>query len=235
MPSTKFTQPRNGDVFPENTPLVVTIASTNFKTGVFTNETSTFLAAPQQLDPTDGTILGHYHIVIEALTSFGQTATTDPRIFTFSKEVPEDLIASTPITQGLPPGFYRMTATAHAANHQPVLVSVMQHGFLNDVVYVRPVTFSEQSHSKFMKTQFSVVPQNKRSIVRSVESRDSVLEPRRTSTTWTHADLRATKWRNASLVRRQAQTSLVLNQASLSLSFANDGNNPPQPCKFLSQ
>jgi len=155
MPSTKFTQPRNGDVFTEETPLVVTIASKNFKTGVFANATSNFLAAPQQLDPTDGTILGHYHIVIEALTSFGQTSLTDPTRFTFSKELPEDLVSTTPITLGLPPGFYRITATAHAANHQPVIVPVVQHGLLNDVVYVRPVTpvaLSENFHSKFMKS-----------------------------------------------------------------------------------
>jgi hypothetical protein len=144
MPSTKFTQPRNGDVFTEDTPLVVTIASKNFKTGVFANETSKFLAAPQQLDPTDGTILGHYHIVIEALTSFGQTSSTDPRTFAFSKELPEDLVSTTPITQGLAPGFYRITATAHAANHQPVLVPVVQRGLLNDVVYVRLVALSEK-------------------------------------------------------------------------------------------
>ena len=39
------------------------------------------------------------------------------------------------VTDGLPAGTYRLGSINAAANHQPALVAVAQHGLLDDVVY----------------------------------------------------------------------------------------------------
>lgn len=39
------------------------------------------------------------------------------------------------VTGGLPAGVYRMGSINSAANHQPVIVAVAQHGALDDMVY----------------------------------------------------------------------------------------------------
>ena len=43
-------------------------------------------------------------------------------------------ILSTEVTGGLPEGTYKLSTINSAANHQPVLVAVAQHGSLDDVV-----------------------------------------------------------------------------------------------------
>ena len=45
-------------------------------------------------------------------------------------------ILSTDVTGGLPAGSYRMSSINAAANHQPVLGAVAQHGTFDDWVYV---------------------------------------------------------------------------------------------------
>ena len=40
------------------------------------------------------------------------------------------------VTNGLNPGTYRLCSINTAANHQPVLVPVAQHGSMDDCVYV---------------------------------------------------------------------------------------------------
>lgn len=40
------------------------------------------------------------------------------------------------VTSGLPAGDYRLCSINAAANHQPVIVPVAQHGSLDDCVYV---------------------------------------------------------------------------------------------------
>ncbi|KAF8967741.1 hypothetical protein BDZ97DRAFT_509035 [Flammula alnicola] len=137
MPATRFAQPRNGDVFTADSPITVAFATSNMTTGNVANSQENFLAAPQQLS-SDGFVIGHYHLVVDELDSFGQGSPTDPTKFAFFAEVP----ATTPQSQlSLPQGFYRMTASVHAANHQPVVVGTLIRGSLNDVVYVRTCYF----------------------------------------------------------------------------------------------
>lgn len=136
MPSTRFKEPQNGGVFLENSPISVTLISNNLAIGNAVNPGKSYLAAPQQLN-SDGLVLGHCHIVVDALESFGQQSPTDPSKPVFFTEVGTPMLSSLSTTVTLPAGFYRMTATIHAANHQPVVVPLKQHGSLNDVVYVR--------------------------------------------------------------------------------------------------
>jgi hypothetical protein len=86
-----------------------------------------------------GDIIGHSHVVIQALTSLGQTTPAEPATFAFFKGVNEAAVngvLSVPVTAGLPKGFYKLSTINSAANHQPVLVAIAQHGSLNDAVYV---------------------------------------------------------------------------------------------------
>ncbi|KAJ6490803.1 hypothetical protein C8R47DRAFT_977146 [Mycena vitilis] len=119
----------------------------NLQSGAVVNFTGNFLAAPQQLNSA-GEIIGHYNIVVDELNALDSTTPTDSQQFSFFrtvKDVAASGVISSEVTDGLPEGFYRMTVTTHAANGQPALVPVAQHGSLSDVAYVRfylfPSTF----------------------------------------------------------------------------------------------
>jgi hypothetical protein len=141
MPSAKFVSPANGDTsIKANTAFTVSLALQHIQAGHFTNAQQTYFAAPQKVN-AQGDIIGHTHIVIEALTSLGQTTPTNPQVFAFFKGVDDAADASgqvhVPVAAGLPAGPYRMCTINSAANHQPVLVAVAQHGSVDDCVYVR--------------------------------------------------------------------------------------------------
>jgi hypothetical protein len=138
MPSAKFTIPKNGDTLQENTTFTITMAVANFQTGAFTNADETYFAAPQQLN-AQGLIIGHSHVVVETLTALNQTTPTDPKKFAFFKALnaaATNGVLTADVTAGLPAGFYRLSSINTAANHQPVLVPIAQHGSLDDAVYV---------------------------------------------------------------------------------------------------
>jgi hypothetical protein len=139
MPSAKFTNPKNFDVIPPNQAFTVSLAIQGMETGHFTNAQQTYFAAPQQLNG-QGQIQGHSHVVIEQLDSLTQTTPTDPTKFAFFKGLNDPAnngILTTEVANGLPEGTYKISTINSAANHQPVLVPVAQHGSLDDVVYVR--------------------------------------------------------------------------------------------------
>jgi hypothetical protein len=141
MPSAKFVSPANFDTgLQPNTPFAVTLALAQLHAGAFTNAETNFLAAPQTVDAA-GDVVGHTHIVIEALEALNQTTPTDPTRFAFFKGVDTPAAADGTVTiqvaAGLPAGVYRMSTINTAANHQPVLVAVAQHGWLDDQIYVR--------------------------------------------------------------------------------------------------
>lgn len=125
---------------PENKAFTITMQIKNIKTGNFVNAASNYYSAPQQLDAT-GQIIGHSHFVVEQITGLNQATATDPTKFAFFKGVntPADGngILSVPVTAGLGPGVYRLASINAAANHQPVLAPIAQHGSLDDMVYVR--------------------------------------------------------------------------------------------------
>jgi len=138
MPSSKFTVPKNGDTLQANTPFTITMAVANFQTGAFVNAQQNYFAAPQQLNG-QGQIIGHSHVVVETLTALDQTTPTDPKKFAFFKGLnaaAANGVLTADVTSGLPAGVYKLSSINTAANHQPVLVPIAQHGSLDDAVYV---------------------------------------------------------------------------------------------------
>ena len=137
MPASKFVFPANGATVAANTNFTVKMAISNLETGHFTNPDTTFHMAPQQVN-AQGNIIGHSHIVIEQLSSLDQTTPTDPNKFAFFKGLNAPAangVLSASVDQGLPAGAYRLASINAAANHQPVLVAIAQHGSLDDMVY----------------------------------------------------------------------------------------------------
>jgi len=138
MPSAKFQTPKNGDTIKAYTAFTIALAVQNFQADASVNEKRNYFAAPQQLNG-QGQIIGHSHVVIEQLTSLDQTTPTNPTQFAFftglSAATQNGLLTAN-VTAGLPAGFYKISSINTAANHQPVLVPIAQHGSLDDVSYV---------------------------------------------------------------------------------------------------
>ncbi|KAI0668654.1 hypothetical protein C8Q78DRAFT_236256 [Trametes maxima] len=135
MPSSKFVNPKNGATIPANQDFTIQMAIQHLETGHFTNAQENFFAAPQVVNG-GGDIQGHSHVVIEQLTSLDQTTPTDPNKFAFFKglnDAAQGGVLSVTVTGGLPAGVYRLASINSAANHQPVLVSIAQHGSLDDM------------------------------------------------------------------------------------------------------
>jgi hypothetical protein len=108
------------------------------QTGQFTNAQASYFSAPQQLN-AQGQIIGHSHVVIEQLSALDQTTPTDPTKFAFFKGLNAAAVGgvlTADVTGGLKSGFYKLSSINSAANHQPVVVPVAQHGSLDDAVYV---------------------------------------------------------------------------------------------------
>jgi hypothetical protein len=130
MPSAKFTFPPNGGQVVKNTVFTIAMNINNLASRQFVNADLNYFAAPQQLNSA-GQILGHSHVVVETLTSATQTTPTNPKNFAFFKglnaaAVNRQLTAD--VTACLPAGSYKLSSINTAANHQPILVPVAQHG-----------------------------------------------------------------------------------------------------------
>lgn len=137
MPSAKFAFPKNGDTIQENTAFTITMNIANMQTGAFVNAEENYFSAPQQLN-AQGQIVGHSHVVVEQLSALDQTTPTDPRKFAFFKGLNAAAVngaLTADVTAGLPAGVYKLSSINTAANHQPVLVPIAQHGSLDDAVY----------------------------------------------------------------------------------------------------
>jgi len=137
MPSAKFTNPKNGDTIAANTAFTISMAISNLDAGNFVNAEENYFSAPQQLS-AQGLIIGHSHVVVEQLTALDQTTPTDPTKFAFFKGLNSPAvngILTADVTDGLPAGFYKVSSINTAANHQPCLVPIAQHGSLDDVSY----------------------------------------------------------------------------------------------------
>ncbi|KAJ7081213.1 hypothetical protein B0H15DRAFT_473734 [Mycena belliarum] len=141
MPSAKFVNPPNLATIRANEDFDIVLNLRNLDAGHFTNAQETYFSAPQQLN-AQGEIIGHTHVVIEALPSLTSTEASDPNEFFFFKGINSPLVdgaVSTPVTGGVPEGAYRMCSQNAAANHQPVVVPVAQHGSVDDCVYFTAV------------------------------------------------------------------------------------------------
>ncbi|KAI0700800.1 hypothetical protein C8T65DRAFT_279989 [Cerioporus squamosus] len=136
MPSSKFVFPTNNGKVAANANFTVQMAIKNLETGNFVNANANYFAAPQQVN-AQGNIRGHSHIVIEQLAALDSTAPTDPTKFAFFKglNAKDQGGVLTADVAGLPAGAYRIASINTAANHQPALVAVAQHGALDDMVY----------------------------------------------------------------------------------------------------
>jgi len=113
------------------------MAIKNLVTGNFVNAQKSYFAAPQQLDGS-GTIIGHSHVCLEKLDSLDQTTPTDPNVFAFFKGLnapAQGGVLTADVTNGVPAGAYRLCSINAAANHQPVIVPIAQHGSLDDCIY----------------------------------------------------------------------------------------------------
>ncbi|PSS30873.1 hypothetical protein PHLCEN_2v2600 [Hermanssonia centrifuga] len=137
MPSSKFVFPANMGTVKANTAFTIQMAINNLETGNFVNANENYFAAPQQVNSA-GNVAGHSHVVIEAIDAIDSTTTTDPTKFAFFKglnDAAQGGILSADVSDGLPAGVYRLASINTAANHQPVLVAVAQHGSLDDMIY----------------------------------------------------------------------------------------------------
>ena len=135
MPSAKFLQPANFGTVPALANFTVQLAVAHLETGHFANAAENFFAAPQVVN-AQGDVQGHSHVVIEQLTDLEQATPTDPTKFAFFKglnDVAQGGVLSV-VVPGLPAGVYRMASINSAANHQPALVAVAQHGALDDMI-----------------------------------------------------------------------------------------------------
>ncbi|KAL7416409.1 hypothetical protein BDY24DRAFT_233534 [Mrakia frigida] len=145
-PSCKFSNPKNGDTIAADTTFTMTMNIVNLQTGSFTNAQKTYFAAPAQLNG-NGILIGHSHVVIESIASLDSTTPADTTKFAFFKglnNAANNGVLSATVTGGLPAGFYKMSSINSAANHQPALVGVAQHGSLDDAgesLFDRPTSF----------------------------------------------------------------------------------------------
>jgi hypothetical protein len=139
MPSVKFVNPKNFATLKADTAFTIDLATKHIVLGSFVNAQENYFAAPQEVDK-NGDIIGHTHVVIEQLKTLGSTEVLDPLKFAFFKGVNDKADGNgqvhVPVTAGLKEGVYRLSTINSAANHQPVLVSVAQHGSLDDAIYV---------------------------------------------------------------------------------------------------
>ena len=146
MPSSKFVSPKNGDTIKSNTAFTITMAIRGMETGFFVNADENYFAAPQFLN-NNGQIQGHSHVVVEALDAIDQTTPLDPQKFAFFKGLnaaAQNGQLTAAVDQGLPAGVYKLSSINSAANHQPVLVPIAQHGSLDDAVYVSEFHFRHE-------------------------------------------------------------------------------------------
>lgn len=137
LPTSKFSFPANFGTIASNTTFTITMNVNNLVTGNFVDAATNYYAAPAQVDGT-GTLIGHTHFVIEKLSSLQQTTVTNALTFAFFKGVNTPAVngvVSEVVTGGLAPGVYRLACINTAANHQPALASVAQHGHMDDMIY----------------------------------------------------------------------------------------------------
>jgi len=139
MPTAKFNNPVNFGKVPANQNFTISMGIKNLKTGNFVNADTNYYSAPQQIDQGSNNIVGHSHFTIQAVSSFTSTDILDANTFAFFKGIntPADGNGNvnTVVAGGLPKGFYRLSSINTAANHQPCLVAVAQHGSLDDTIY----------------------------------------------------------------------------------------------------
>ncbi|KAF9258612.1 hypothetical protein L218DRAFT_909265 [Marasmius fiardii PR-910] len=138
IPHSKFQFPVNFAKVEVNKAFTIQMSIANMQTGFFTNAKNNYYSGPQQLND-QGQIKGHSHVVIQKIDSFTSTALVDPTKFVFFlglNNPAEGNILNANVDKGIAEvGFYRLASINAAANHQPVLAPIAQHGSVDDIVY----------------------------------------------------------------------------------------------------
>jgi len=137
MPSSKFTFPTNFGTVKAGETFTIEMAIQNMQTGFFVNAQENYFSAPQQLN-AQGQIQGHSHVVVELISSLESTTPSDPKKFAFFKGLNAAAVGgklTAVVTDGLAAGVYKLSSINTAANHQPVIVPIAQHGSLDDAIY----------------------------------------------------------------------------------------------------
>lgn len=92
--------------------------------------------------------------------AFDDPSILDAATFAFFKGVNTAAVngqLTADVTAGLPAGNYRLASINTDANHAPAVAAVAQHGFLDDMVYVRFIPLT----SPFKLTSLSSLPYSK--------------------------------------------------------------------------
>jgi hypothetical protein len=148
MPAAKISFPPNGGTFPANQNVTFTMNIENMVTGNFVNADTNYYGAPQQLQ--NGIVIGHSHVVVQALPAIDSTTPLDPQVFAFFKGINTPAVngvLSVVIANGLPAGAYRFCTINTDANHVPVLVAIAQHGSVDDCIYSTAVDNGSSANS----------------------------------------------------------------------------------------
>ena len=139
MVSAVILNPKNGDDLTPLTSFNIQVNVANMQLGSFTNATSTYYAAPQDVNGA-GIIIGHTHVTVQDTgNTLNPTQPLDATQFAFFKGINDagngKGLLSTAVAGGLPAGCYRVCTMTSASNHQPVLMPVAQRGSQEDCRY----------------------------------------------------------------------------------------------------
>jgi hypothetical protein len=104
QPAAKFQSPTNMQNLAENQDFTIKMAIQGMQTGAFVNPNTNYFGAPQALN-AQGQIIGHSHVVVQAMKSLTDTTPLDPTVFAFFQYVqsllPVDLSNTSFLFQGL--------------------------------------------------------------------------------------------------------------------------------------
>lgn len=139
MVSAIFMEPKNGQNTPVNQTFKAQVMIMNLNAGSFTNASSTYYSAPQDLDE-HGMVIGHTHITIQDLRdSMNPSQVPDPEKFISFKAITDEGngkgLLSTSIDGGIAtPSNYRVYTLVAAATHEPVVMPLALRGAQDDCV-----------------------------------------------------------------------------------------------------
>jgi transcription initiation factor TFIID subunit 15 len=130
-----ITNPKVGVKVPSDTTFNIEVQTQHLTAGKFTNPTTNYYTAPQDLD-AKGDIIGHCHVTVQDIGDMQAVNPPDPKNFAFFKGIDDagngQGLLKAVVTDGLPVGIYRVCTMISAANHQPVNMPVAQRGAQDD-------------------------------------------------------------------------------------------------------
>ncbi|WVQ80326.1 hypothetical protein IAT38_002431 [Cryptococcus sp. DSM 104549] len=137
MVTTMFTSPKNGGTVKAGQTFTIGLTTKGITLGSFTNAQANYYAAPQQLDAS-GQIVGHAHVVVQAMKATDDTTLLDPQTFTFFKGLDKtdvNGLSTIDVQGGVPAGAYRLCTIMSSSNHASVIMPVAQRGAENTCSY----------------------------------------------------------------------------------------------------